>query len=74
MRYFYSQLLGAAPTNPDFKDVWANFEAGGAQFVIHAIPAEIAKNIGIKSPPTPREEYPLKLIFAIGVKDVEAEH
>jgi len=71
MREFYSQLLGATPTNRDFTDVWANFEAGGAQFALHAIPAEIAKNIEIKAPPTPREGNPLKLIFE--VRDVETE-
>src|SRR5215469_16524594 len=40
-------------------------------FSLHAIPAEIAKNIEIASPPTPREEHPVKLIFE--VKDVESE-
>jgi len=43
----------------------------GAVLALHAIPAEIAKNIEIKSPPTPREEDAVKLIFE--VKDVESE-
>src|SRR5262249_32852274 len=69
MKRFYSEL-GAQPTNHDSTDVWATFEAGGAQFTLHAIPAEIARNIEINSPPTPREAAPLKLIFE--VSDVES--
>lgn len=34
-------------------------------------PAEIAKSIEIESPPIPREEHPLKLVFDL--KDVEVE-
>ena len=41
----------------------------GARFSLHAIPTEIAKSIEIGSPPTPREEDPVKLVFK--VKDVE---
>lgn len=57
--------------NQDSTDGWATFETGGVVFALHAIPAEIAKNIEIKSPPAPREEDPVKLIFE--VKDVEFE-
>ena len=71
MKRFYSEILGAKPTNQDLTDVWATFETGGARFALLAIPAEIAKNIEIKSPPTPREEDPVKQIFE--VKDVESE-
>ena len=71
MRKFYSELLGAKPANQNMTDVWASFETGGGRFALHAIPAEIAKNIEIKSPPNPREEYPVKLIFE--VSDAEPE-
>lgn len=71
MKRFYSDMLGVKPINQDWTDVWATFDTGGARFALHAIPAEIAKNIAIESPPTPREKDPLKLIFE--VKDVESE-
>jgi len=71
MKRFYGEMLGAMPTNELWTDAWATFETGGARFFLHAIPAEIAKNIEIASPPTPREEHPVKLIFE--VKDVESE-
>jgi predicted enzyme related to lactoylglutathione lyase len=71
MKQFYGDMLGAKPTNRDWTDVWATFDTGGARFSLHAIPAEIAKQIEITSPPTPREKDPVKLIFE--VKDVESE-
>ena len=71
MKQFYGDMLGVKPTNQDWTDVWATFDTGGARFALHAIPAEIAKHIEIASPPTPRENDPVKLIFE--VKDVESE-
>jgi len=71
MKGFYSQMLGTKPVNQDWIDVWATFETGGAWFSLHAIPGEIAKNIVIESPASPREQTALKLCFE--VKDVESE-
>lgn len=71
MKRFYGEMLGSLPTNHLWTDTWANFETGGARFSLHAIPAEITKNIEIASPPAPREEEPVKLIFE--VTDVESE-
>jgi predicted enzyme related to lactoylglutathione lyase len=71
MKRFYSEMLGIVPTNHQWTDTWATFETGGSRFSLHAIPAEIAKNIEIGSPPTPREQDPVKLIFE--VNDVESE-
>jgi predicted enzyme related to lactoylglutathione lyase len=71
MRKFYGEILGAQPTNHELTDVWATFETGGCNLILHAVPAEIANSIKIDSPPTPREEDPLKLIFE--VTDVESE-
>ncbi len=71
MKSFYGEMLRATPTNHHWTDTWAIFETGGARFSLHAIPAEIAKNIEIGSPPAPREEDPVKLIFE--VTDVESE-
>ena len=71
MKHFYSELLGATPTNQDWTNAWANFQTGGAYLSLHAIPPEIAKTIDIESPPIPREGHAVKLIFE--VKDVESE-
>ena len=71
MKRFYGQMLGVMPTNHQWTDQWATFETGSARFSLHTIPAEIAKNIEIASPPTPRAEQPVKLIFE--VIDVESE-
>jgi predicted enzyme related to lactoylglutathione lyase len=71
MKRFYGAMLGASPGNQEWTDVWATFKTGGACFSLHAIPAETARGIKIESPPVPREEHPVKLIFE--VKDVEAE-
>ncbi len=59
MTRFYEQGFG-------FKVVeqmpgWALYDAG---FALHAIPAEIAADIAITSPPVAREETPIKLVFA----------
>jgi predicted enzyme related to lactoylglutathione lyase len=71
MKRFYSEILGTKPTNQKFADLWATFETGGARLALHAVPAEIAENIEISSPPRRREEEPVKLIFE--VNDVESE-
>jgi predicted enzyme related to lactoylglutathione lyase len=71
MKRFYSEMLGANSINHLWTDTWATFETGGARFSLHAIPAEIAKNIEVAYPPTPREEEPVKLIFE--VTDVKSE-
>jgi predicted enzyme related to lactoylglutathione lyase len=71
MKQFYSEMLGNKPVNKEWTDSWAEFDAGGASFALHAIAAEIARGIEISSPPKPRERAPIKLIFR--VDDVRAE-
>jgi predicted enzyme related to lactoylglutathione lyase len=71
MRAFYSDMLGVKPSNDTWTDTWAEFDAGGVSFALHAIPAEIASQIEITTPPRPRGQSPVKLIF--DVDDVEAE-
>jgi predicted enzyme related to lactoylglutathione lyase len=71
MRTFYSEMLGAKPRNDMWTDSWAEFDAGGTQFALHAIPPDIAAQIEITSPPRPRGQNPVKLVFE--VDDVEAE-
>lgn len=71
MKRFYGDMLRANPSNQNWTDTWASFEIDGVRFSLHAIPAEIAKDIEIESPPAPREADPVKLVFE--VKDVESE-
>lgn len=71
MKRFYGDMLGIDTTNQNWTDAWANFDNGNVRFALHAIPADIAKGIEIASPPVPREQEPVKLIFE--VKDVERE-
>lgn len=75
MKEFYSQMLGNKPLDKElgkeWPGSWAEFDAGGVRFALHAIPAEIASGIEISSPPKPRERNPVKLIFL--VEDVRAE-
>ena len=63
--------VGVKPVNEKWADEWAEFDLGSARFALHAIPADIAKQIEITSPPKPREKTPVKLTFE--VVDVEAE-
>jgi catechol 2,3-dioxygenase-like lactoylglutathione lyase family enzyme len=71
MRKFYSETLGIKPVNETRVDEWAEFDTGSARFALHAIPADIAEQIEISSPPRPREKDPVKLVFE--VDNVEAE-
>jgi predicted enzyme related to lactoylglutathione lyase len=71
MKRFYAEMLGVEPANPIWPNAWAAFDTGGVRFMLHAIPADIAKNIEIECPPLPRESEPVKLIFE--VNDVEGE-
>ena len=71
MRAFYASMLGSEPVNTQWTDSWALFETGGAQFALHAIPEEPERGTQISSPPRPREQSAVKLIFQ--VRDVPAE-
>jgi catechol 2,3-dioxygenase-like lactoylglutathione lyase family enzyme len=71
MAAFYSRTLGLKSIDETRTDAWVEFEAGGARLALHAIPAEIAAQIEISSPPRPREKNSMKLIFE--VDDLESE-
>ena len=71
MKEFYREMLGSEPVNEKWTDSWAEFDAGGTRFALHAIPSEIASQIQISSPPKAREQDPVKLVFE--VEDVERE-
>jgi len=71
MAEFYGQTLGLKPISATRTTEWVEFEAGNSTLALHAIPKEIADQIEISSPPSPREKTPVKLVFE--VEDVERE-
>ncbi|MBV8843412.1 MAG: VOC family protein [Bryobacterales bacterium] len=71
MTAFYRDRLGLQAIEETRLDDWVEFDAGGARFALHSIPAHLAAGIEISSPPIAREKNPVKLIFE--VDDVEWE-
>jgi catechol 2,3-dioxygenase-like lactoylglutathione lyase family enzyme len=72
MEAFYRDVLGLEPIEETRTRDWVEFDpGGGAPFALHAIPAHIAADIAVPSPPIPREQSSCKLSFATG--DLTAE-
>jgi catechol 2,3-dioxygenase-like lactoylglutathione lyase family enzyme len=71
MKSFYRDVLGLRTIGATEIDNYVEFDAGTAMLALHAIPGPIAGNVEIASPPVPRENNPLKLIFE--VEDVARE-
>lgn len=71
MTAFYTEVLQTEPNSETRTGSWVVFEAGALSFALHAVPAQIAEQIEIPSPPAPRDAVPVKLIFE--AEDVSAE-
>ena len=71
MAAFYEMSLGLKPIQETRMDTWVEFDTGGSCFSLHAIPATIASQIEVPSPPQPRESSPVKLFFE--AEDLEME-
>ncbi len=71
MEKFYSGVLSLSPLAESRGDSWLEFDTGSTTFALHAIPAHIADQIDITSPPELREETPFKLLLE--ADDLEAE-
>jgi catechol 2,3-dioxygenase-like lactoylglutathione lyase family enzyme len=69
MTAFYRDTLGLTVASDSAG--WVELSAGAVSLGLHAIPASIAAGIVIETPPRVREEYPIKLSFAVA--DVAAE-
>ena len=63
MRAFYSEGLGLRVREETATPEWIELETGRAVLALHAIPEHIANSIGIATPPEPRADTPLKLVF-----------
>lgn len=71
MSAFYGGSLGMIEVEGTSSDTYVEFHAGDARLALHAIPPEISSQFEVTSPPQPREDTPVKLIFA--VDDLQAE-
>jgi len=70
MTAFYRDGVGLRLIPEARQEGWVEFEAGSCRLALHAIPAGIAKDIQITSPPSPRSNTPIKLVFE--TSDLEA--
>ena len=70
MTAFYRDGVGLRLIPEARQEGWVEFEAGGCRLALHAIPTEIGKDIEITSPPRPRVNTPIKLVFE--TPDLEA--
>jgi catechol-2,3-dioxygenase len=64
MTTFYRDGLGLHVLPGTQRDGWVELDAGGSRVALHAIPAAIAKDIAIATPPAPRSGTAIKLVFA----------
>jgi len=62
MLSFYRDVLGLAPLPDTRTDSWVEFASG---FCLHAVPPEVAVTIERSPASRPREESPVKLVFAV---------
>ena len=70
MTAFYRDAVGLRLIPEARQEGWVEFDAGGCRLALHAIPADIAKDIQITTPPRPRSNTPIKLVFE--TPDLEA--
>ncbi len=68
---FYEELLGLRVLASDNEHVVA--ENNDIQLVLHAMPAHLAAEVIIASPPEPREEQAIKPFFTVACLDVAAQ-
>ena len=61
MTAFYRDVMRLAVVR-ELSD-WVELDAGDFQIALHAIPAAIAAKIVIATPPEPRADTPIKLLF-----------
>jgi predicted enzyme related to lactoylglutathione lyase len=70
---FYRDGVGLRLRTERLSKTWAEFEAGTGGLALHAIPAEIARDIAIADPPLPRSATPIKLVFETADLDTARE-
>ena len=61
---FYGGLLGVR-AEVDEGGRWARFDLDGTDFAVHAVPAAMVAELELGSPPAPREDVPVKLLFTV---------
>ncbi len=68
---FYEAVLGVKPVEEQSGDIRLSNDR--EEILIHSIPPQIAENIEISSPPTPREDSALKPVFDVASLGVALE-
>lgn len=63
MTAFYRDGLGLRVLPDTAREGWVEFAAGNSSLALHSIPSDIAKDIKITTPPQPRVNTPIKLVF-----------
>jgi predicted enzyme related to lactoylglutathione lyase len=72
MATFYATLLAMVRLHAEAD--YAVLTGDDFELVIHAIPAQYATDITIATPPEPREDIPIKLVWTVESLDRCAEH
>jgi len=65
MTAFYRDGLGLRVLPEKASEGWVEFAAGDAALALHSIPSDIAKDIKITTPPEPRSNTAIKLVFEV---------
>jgi hypothetical protein len=74
MTSFYRDALALQFLPDRSNEQWSEFQAGGVLLALHAIPAEIARDIQISGTPTPRSGAAVKLVFEVADLEVARLH
>jgi catechol 2,3-dioxygenase-like lactoylglutathione lyase family enzyme len=74
MTRFYRDGLGLTAIKSRATETWVPLDAGGTELALHAIPEDLARDIQISTPPTPREDTPIKLVFEVANLDEARTH
>ncbi len=73
MLAFYAAVVGTDPEPTGHPGEWARFVTDGGALSLHRIPDHVAATFEIATPPEPRDDTPIKLIFASGEPAADAE-
>ena len=73
MASFYGELLGVKPVATTQSETWVEFETRCATIALHVIPASIASTIEVRTPPEPRDDTPIKLMFEVADLKTECQ-
>ncbi len=65
MSSFYATVTGLRPSAETATPSWVELQSHGSSLALHAIPPALAVTISITTPPRPRTDTAIKLVFAV---------